>query len=380
MSRKHNFYAGPATMPLEVLEQLRDELVDYQGMGLSIIETSHRSKEYDALHNETIALVKKLLKVPDNYKILFLQGGATLQFSMVPLNLLDGGKQADIAVTGAWAKKAQDDIKKIGKCNVVFDGKADNYMKLPDLAKLPLSADSEYLHICSNETIGGIQFKNFPKLGKTVVADMSSDILSRPVPVENFGIIFAGAQKNLGPAGLTLVIIRDDLIAKTPATLGAYLGYQTHVSLVKGKDGKPDKTEISLYNTPPVFSVWALNKVLKWIEKMGGAEGMAKHNEAKAKLIYDAINNSKGFYNCPVEEANRSTMNIVWTIKKPGLSEEDAAKLDKSFIEGAKALGMLGLEGHRSVGGFRASIYNASPKASCQALADYMADFAKKNA
>jgi phosphoserine aminotransferase len=209
---------------------------------------------------------------------------------------------------------------------------------------------------------------------------MSSDILSRPVPVENFGIIFAGAQKNLGPSGLTLVIIRDDLIEKTPESIGAYLGFKTHVTLVKGKDGKPDKTEVSLYNTPPVFGVWALNRVLKWIEKKGGAEGMQKHNEAKAKLIYDAINASKGFYNCPVEEANRSTMNIVWTIKKAGLDEAGQAALDKAFIDGAKALGMLGLEGHRSVGGFRASVYNACPTESCQALADYMADFAKKNA
>jgi phosphoserine aminotransferase len=380
MSRKHNFYAGPATMPLEVLEQLRDELVDYQGMGMSIIETSHRSKEYDVLHNETIALVKKLLKVPDNYKILFLGGGATLQFSMIPMNLLAGGKTADIAVTGAWAKKAQEDMKKYGKANVVFDGKANNFMTLPKLDELKLSPDAEYLHVCSNETIGGIQFKKFPKLAVPYVCDMSSDILSRPVPVENFGIIFAGAQKNLGPAGLTLVIIRDDLLEKTPESIGAYLGFKTHVTLVKGKDGKPDNTEISLYNTPPVFSVWALNKCLKWIEKMGGAEGMQKHNEAKAKIIYDAINASKGFYNCPVEEANRSTMNIVWTIKKPGLDEAATAELDKAFLKGSEALGMLGLAGHRSVGGFRASVYNACTKESCQALADYMTDFAKKNA
>jgi len=379
MSRKHNFYAGPATMPLEVLEQLRDELVEYQGMGLSIIETSHRSKEYDALHNETIGLVKKLLKVPDNYKILFMQGGATLQFSMIPMNLLAGGKTADIAVTGAWAKKAQEDIKKYGTANVVFDGKANNYMALPKLKDLKLSANAEYLHICSNETIGGIQFKDFPKLAVPYVADMSSDILSRPLPVENFGIIFAGAQKNLGPAGLTLVIIRDDILEKSPDSLGAYLSFKTHVTKVKGKDGA-EKTEISLYNTPPVFSVWALNKCLKWIEKMGGAEGMQKHNEAKAKLIYDAINASKGFFNCPVEEANRSTMNIVWTIKKPGLDEAATEALDKAFLKGAEALGMLGLAGHRSVGGFRASIYNACTKESCQALADYMADFAKKNA
>lgn len=379
MSRKHNFYAGPATMPLEVLEQLRDELVDYQGMGMSIIETSHRSKEYDALHNETIALVTKLLKVPANYKVLFLQGGATMQFSMIPMNLLHGGKKADIAITGAWAKKAQEDMKKYGVANVVFDGKANNYMTLPKLEELKLSPDAEYLHVCSNETIGGIQFKNFPKLALPYVADMSSDIMSRPLPIENFGIIFAGAQKNLGPAGLTLVIIRDDILEKTPEALGAYLGFKTHVTKVKAKDGS-EKTEISLYNTPPVFSVWALNKVLKWVEKMGGAEGMQKHNEAKAKYIYDAINASKGFYNCPVEEANRSVMNIVWTIKKPGQTEEEAAALDKAFLKGSEALGMLGLAGHRSVGGFRASMYNALPLESAKALADYMADFAKKNA
>ena len=379
MSRKHNFYAGPATMPLEVLEELRDELVEYKGMGLSIIETSHRSKEYDALHNETIQLVVKLLKVPANYKVLFMQGGATLQFSMVPMNLLAGGKTADVAVTGSWAKKALDDVKKYGKANVVFDGKANNYMTLPKLEDLKLSPDAEYLHICSNETIGGIQFKNFPKLAVPYVADMSSDILSRPLPIENFGIIFAGAQKNLGPAGLTLVIIRDDILAKSPDSLGAYLSFKTHVTKVKAKDGS-EKTEISLYNTPPVFSVWALNKCLKWIEKQGGAEGMQQKNEAKAKLIYDAINASKGFYHCPVDAANRSTMNVVWTIQKPGLDEAATEALDKAFLKGAEALGMLGLAGHRSVGGFRASLYNACPLASCQALADYMKDFAAKNA
>lgn len=367
-------------MPLEVLEELKAELLEYQGLGLSIIETSHRSKEYDALHNETISLVKKLLKVPDNYKILFLQGGATFQFSMIPMNLLAGGKTAAIAVTGAWSKKAQDDLKKYGKAAVVFDGKADNYMTLPKLGSLSIPADAEYLHVCTNETIGGIQFQEFPKLSVPYVADMSSDIMSRPVPVENFGIIFAGAQKNLGPSGLTLVIIRDDLIEKTPAELGAYLGFKTHVTVVKGKDGAPDKTELSLYNTPPVFSVWALNKVLKWMDRNGGVEGMQKKNEAKAKVIYDAINASRGFYHCPVEEANRSRMNIVWTIKKPGLDEEAAKALDKAFLKGAEALGMLGLAGHRSVGGFRASVYNACPLESCQALAAYMTDFAAKNA
>jgi phosphoserine aminotransferase len=317
--------------------------------------------------------------VPANYKVLFLGGGATLQFSMIPMNLLAGGKSADIAVTGAWAKKAQEDMKKYGKANVVFDGKANNYMTLPKLEELKLSADAEYLHICSNETIGGIQFKNFPKLAVPYVADMSSDIMSRPVPVENFGIIFAGAQKNLGPSGLTLVIIRDDILEKSPETLGAYLSFKTHVTKVKNKDGT-EKSEISLYNTPPVFSVWALNKVLKWVEKNGGVEGVQKLNETKAKAIYDAIDNSKGFYHCPVEAANRSTMNIVWTVKKPGLDEEAAAALDKAFVKGAEALGMLGLAGHRSVGGFRASMYNALPLESAKALAAYMADFAAKNA
>jgi len=372
MSRKHNFYSGPATIPLSVLEELRDEFVEYKGLGLSIIETSHRSKEYDALHNETINLVKKLLKVPDNYRVLFLGGGATLQFSMAPINFLAGGKTADIAVTGSWSKKALDDIKKYGKANIVFDGKSNNYMTLPKLDKLALGADSVYLHLCSNETIGGIQHKSFPKLKIPYVADMSSDILSRPIPVENFGLIFAGAQKNLGPAGLTLVIIRDDFIDASPDTVGAYLRYKTHVDR--------EKNEYGLYNTPPVFSVWALNKVLKWAESQGGVEGLEKHNEAKAKIVYDAIAASKGFYNSPVEEANRSTMNIVWTIKKPGLDEEAAKALDKSFLKGADALGMIGLAGHRSVGGFRASMYNALPLESAKTLATYLKDFAAKNA
>jgi phosphoserine aminotransferase len=372
MSRKHNFYAGPATMPLEVLEQLRDELVDYQGMGLSIIETSHRSKEYDALHKETIALVKKLLSVPVGYQVLFLGGGATLQFSMIPMNLLAEGKVADIAVTGAWSKKALEDMKKYGNAKVVFDGKANNYMTLPKLSELAISKDAVYLHICSNETIGGIQFKQFPALSVPYVADMSSDILSRPLPIENFGIIFAGAQKNLGPAGLTLLIIRDDFLKAGSSNLGAYLNYSTHYDA--------EKDDSSLYNTPPVFSVWALNKVLKWIEKMGGAEGMARHNAAKAKLVYDAIDSSNGFYNCPVETENRSDMNIVWTIKKPGLDDEAAKALDKAFLKGAEALGMLGLSGHRSVGGFRASMYNALPMESAQALANWMKEFAAKQA
>jgi len=372
MSRKHNFYAGPATMPLEVLEELKAELVDYQGMGLSIVETSHRSKEYDALHKETLQLVKKLLKVPAGYQVLFLGGGATLQFSMIPLNLLAGGKTADVAVTGSWSKKALDDIKKCGKANVIFNGKENNFMTLPKLEDLTVSKDSRYLHICSNETIGGIQFKSFPKLAIPYVADMSSDILSRPIPVENFDVIFAGAQKNLGPAGLTLVILKDSVLEESPEDLGAYLRFGTHYD--------KEKDDSSLYNTPPVFSVWALNKVLKWVEKQGGAEGMQKINEAKAKIIYDIIDASKGFYNCPVETANRSNMNIVWTIKKAGLSEEEAKALDKSFLKGAEALGMLGLAGHRSVGGFRASMYNALPTESAKVLGDYMLDFAKKNA
>ena len=354
--RKYNFFAGPSTLPVEVLEELKENMVDYKGMGMSLVETSHRSKEYDEVHNDAVSLVKELLGLPENYKVMFLGGGATLQFTMVPSNLLIGTKKADYTLTGSWAKKAYADAARLGNPVAVYDGKDNNYTELP--AKVDISEGSSYLHITSNETIGGLQWKNWPETGDVpLVADMSSDIMSRPLPVEKFGLIYAGAQKNLGPAGTTLVIARDDLLERSAENSPtAYLDYSIHA----------DKN--SLYNTPPVFSIWAVMLVLKRLKALGGLEAVEKYNQEKAGLIYDAIDSSGGFYNCPVQKENRSLMNIVFTMEN-----ED---LEKDFVAKASEKGMVGLKGHRSVGGCRASVYNSMPMEGAKALADFMKDFA----
>jgi phosphoserine aminotransferase len=360
MTRKFNFYAGPAIIPFPVLEQIEKEMKDYKGIGLSLIETSHRSKEYEEVHNSAMALLKELLKIPNNYQILFLGGGATMQFGMIPLNFLTKEKSCDFTLTGSWAEKAYKDAKKIGKVNVVFDGKSDKYMKLPAAATLKANPDSVYLHMTSNETIGGIEWPDWPDTGKVpIFADMSSDIMSRPLPIEKFGLIYAGAQKNLGPAGVTVVIIRQDLLALCPDTLPAYLNYNTHA-----KDN-------SLYNTPPVFSIYALKLVLEWVKNQGGVNAMKALADKRASMLYQVIDESNGYYSCPVDKASRSKMNIVWRLP----SEEKETK----FVDEAKKLGMLGLKGHKSVGGCRASIYNAMPVEGVMALADFMKDFQKKN-
>jgi phosphoserine aminotransferase len=360
VSRIHNFSAGPCTLPLPALESAAAELVDYQDTGMSLIEMSHRSKPYDAVHQNAIALVKELLGLPDNYQVLFLGGGATMQFGMIAMNLLHGGKSCDFTLTGAWAKKAYADAKKIGTVNVIYDGKETNYLELPDPATLNVNADAAYLHMTSNETIGGIEWHAFPDTGDVpIVCDMSSDIMSRGIPVEKFGLIYAGAQKNLGPAGMALVIIRDDVLAKCPDDLVAYLSYKLHAD--KG----------SLYNTPPVFCIYMLEKVLSWVKEQGGLDAMDKMAAERSDIIYKAIDESDGYYASPVAASCRSRMNIVWRLK----SEE----LEKKFIAESAAQGLSGLKGHRSVGGCRASIYNAMPVAGAQALADFMADFAKKN-
>lgn len=359
MSRKCNFYAGPATLPPPVLNQIQEEIVDYMGMGLSLIETSHRSKEYDNVHNEAISNIKELLKVPDNYKILFLGGGATLQFSMVPLNLLNS-KSCDFTLTGSWAKKAYDDAKKVGNVNVVFDGSESNYTKLPDIASLKVNPDSAYLHITSNETIQGMQWQEFPEAGNVpLISDMSSDIMSRSLPIEKFGLIYAGAQKNLGTAGVTVVIIRDNLLSRCPDTLTAYLNYNTHVE------------KNSLYNTPPVFSIYVLKLVLQWVKKQGGLKAMEELVERRSSMLYNTIDESNGYYSCPVDRSCRSRMNVVFRLP----NEE----LEKKFSEEATKQGMIGLKGHRSVGGCRASIYNAMPEEGVSKLVNFMKDFASKN-
>lgn len=360
MNHALNFFAGPSVLPLEVLESLQAEMVDYKGTGLSLVETSHRSAEYDEVHMGTLSLLRELFEVPENFKILLLGGGATMQFSMIPLNFLSGGKSCDFTLTGAWSKKAYADAGKVGTVNVAFDGKGDSYCSLPDVKGLKPSAGSSYFHMTSNETIGGIQWKDWPDTGDVpIVCDMSSDILSRPVPFEKFGLIYAGAQKNLGPSGLAVVIIREDMLNRCPENITAYLDYRIHAD----KD--------SLYNTPPVFPIYAMNKVLAKVKADGGLPGVMKRNAEKAGMLYDVIDGSDGFFKNPVQKAVRSEMNVVFTMETP--------ELEKQFIAAAKEKGMVGLKGHKSVGGCRASIYNSLPVEHVAALADFMKDFRKKN-
>ena len=360
MSRIYNFSAGPSTLPLPVLEAAASEFVEYDGKGMSLIEMSHRGKEYDAVHNQAVQLIKDLMELPDNYHVLFLGGGATLQFTMVPMNLLGSGKSCDFTLTGAWAKKAYSDASKLGSVNILFDGKNDNYMSLPDPASLQISPDARYLHITSNETIGGIEWHSWPETNDVpLVCDMSSDMMSRRVPVEKFGLIYAGAQKNLGPAGVALVIIRDDVLASCSDDLTAYLSYKIHAE------------KNSLYNTPPVFCIYMIKKVLEWVQSIGGMDAVDKLAQERSSIIYGAIDESDGFYSCPVKKDNRSRMNIVWR-----LANEE---LEDGFVKEALAQGMSGLKGHRSVGGCRASVYNAMPVDGARKLAEFMADFAERN-
>jgi phosphoserine aminotransferase len=360
MGRVYNFASGPSVLPLAALESAAAELVEYQGKGMSLLEMSHRGKEYMAVHASAIQLTKEILGVPDNFKILFLGGGATMQFAMAPMNLLGAGKSCDFTLTGQWAKKACEDAKKSGKVNVLFDGKANNYMSLPNPATLKISSDATYLHMTSNETIGGIQWPTWPETGQVpIVADMSSDIMSRRLPMEKFGLIYAGAQKNLGPAGVALVIIRQDVLEKCADNLPAYLSYKIHAE------------NDSLYNTPPVFCVYMIEKTLKWLKDLGGLPAAEKLAAERAEIVYAAIDQSNGFYRCPVDPAVRSKMNIVWC-----LGSED---LEKKFLAEAAKVGLVNLSGHRSVGGCRASLYNAMPVEGARRLSEFMGAFAGKN-
>jgi phosphoserine aminotransferase len=359
MKRKLNFYAGPSVIPVEVFETIQKELLNYQGSGLSLMETSHRSKDFDEVHNSTISLIKESMSIPDNYKVLFLGGGATMQFSMIPMNFLQEGKSCDFTLTGAWSKKAYADAVKIGKVNVIYDGADNGYKSLPDAASLTVHPEASYLHITSNETIGGIQWKDWPDTSVPIVCDMSSDILSRPVPIEKFGLIYAGAQKNLGPSGVTVVIIRDDMLEQCSDSLTAYMNYKTHAE------------KNSLYNTPPVFPIYAMKLVLERMKQLGGLPAMAELNQKKASLLYDAIEKSGGYYRSPIDQNFRSDMNVVFR-----LSDNN---LEPKFIEEAASHGMVGLKGHRSVGGCRASVYNSMTYEGVKELVDFMDDFALKN-
>ena len=356
----HNFSAGPAVLPHEVLLQARDEMLDWHGSGMSVMEMSHRGKEFMGIAAAAEKDLRELMNIPANYKVLFLQGGASQQFAMIPMNLLRGKTSADYLNTGEWSKKAISEAKKFCQVNVVADSSDKNFSYVPDFATWKRDANAAYLHITPNETIGGVEFDWIPQAGNvTLVADLSSTILSRAVDVSRFGLIYAGAQKNIGPAGLTIVIVRDDLIGQVVAGTPTMLDYKTHAD------------NDSMYNTPPTYAIYIAGLVFQMLKRNGGVAAMEKTNIAKAKLLYDAIDASKGFYNCPVALANRSRMNVPFTLKD--------ANLDGDFVKQADARGLLQLKGHRSVGGMRASIYNAMPLAGVQALVSFMGEFAQKN-
>jgi phosphoserine aminotransferase len=355
----YNFSAGPAVLPKDVLQQVQAEMVDWHGSGMSVMEMSHRGKEFMGIAAEAEADLREVMGIPANYKVLFLQGGASSQFAMVPMNLLRGKAGADYLNTGEWSKKAIKEAKKYGAVNVVANSEDKNFSYAPAFSDWKCDPNAAYLHYTPNETIGGVEIFDIPACGDVpLVADMSSTILSRPMDVSKFGLIYAGAQKNIGPAGLTIVIVRDDLIGETVKGTPTMFDYKTHAD------------NESMYNTPPTFAMYTAGLVFKWLKKNGGLAAMEKTNREKAGLLYGKIDASD-FYNSPVAKANRSLMNVPFTLK-------DAA-LDEAFLKAAKAANLLQLKGHRSVGGMRASIYNAMPVAGVQALVDCMADFEKNH-
>jgi phosphoserine aminotransferase len=356
----YNFNAGPAALPAPVLEQARAELRDYRGRGLSIMEMSHRSAEYEAVNAEAEARLKRLLGLGDGYRALFLQGGASTQFAMVPLNFLSPGGSADFLLTGAWAEKAYEEAGSLGKARIAASTKGDGYRRVPSPSEIDIKHDAAYVHLTSNETIQGIQWPAFPDAGgRPLVADMSSDVLSRPIDAGRFSLIYAGAQKNLGPSGVTVVLLREAWLAQANRNAPTMLRYATHVK------------NNSLYNTPPTFGVYMLNLVLQWVEQAGGVAAMAQRNAEKARLLYDVIDGSGGFYRGHAEEGSRSQMNVTFRLPNE--------PLEKRFVAEATATGKIGLAGHRSVGGVRASLYNAVGVEACRALAAFMGDFARRN-
>ena len=360
MSRVYNFSAGPAVLPEEVLKEAANEMLDYKGTGMSVMEMSHRSKAFEEIINEAEADIRDLMNIPDNYKVLFLQGGASQQFAMIPMNLMKN-KVADYIITGQWAKKAYKEAQKYGKANAIASSEDKTFSYIPDCSDLPISDDADYVYICENNTIYGTKFKTLPNTkGKTLVADVSSCFLSEPVDVTKYGIIYGGVQKNVGPAGVVIVIIREDLITEDvlPGT-PTMLQYKTHA------DAK------SLYNTPPAYGIYICGKVFKWLKKQGGLAKMKEHNEKKAKILYDFLDQSKLFKGTVVKE-DRSLMNV------PFVTGDE--ELDAKFVKEAKAAGFENLKGHRTVGGMRASIYNAMPIEGVEKLVEFMKKFEAENA
>lgn len=360
MKRVYNFNPGPSALPIEALKTAQEEMLDYKGTGMSVLEMSHRSKDFEAILAETKALIKKHLGLPDGYHILFLGGGASLQFAMMPMNFLSASQSADYVVTGSWAQKAAAEAKLFGNVNVIFNCAEANFTYIPTADQLKIDSNAQYVHITTNNTIFGSQWSYLPETGKVpLVVDMSSDILSRPIDVSKMSFIYAGAQKNLGPAGVTLVIIKEDFASKQKSGLSKILSYSTYIK------------EDSLYNTPPVYPIYITMLTMRWIDSIGGMSEVVKRNDRKKALIYGAIDQSNGYYRGPVRPDSRSGMNVVIRMA----SEE----LEAKFIAEAKTAGFVGLKGHRSVGGLRASTYNAVPVEAVEKLVEFMKDFQKKN-
>jgi phosphoserine aminotransferase len=353
--RIYNFSSGPAVLPLPVLEQVQHDLIALPGVGMSILEVSHRSKTFEAVLQTAIDDIRKVAEIPANYRILFIQGGASTQFSMVPMNLLPSPGSADYIVTGTWSRKAVKEAAKVGSVNIAATTEPDRFTRIPAADEIKLDPTAAYVHFTSNNTIFGTEWKSEPKVGTVpLIADASSDIFSRPIDVTKYGLIYAGAQKNLGPAGVTLVIIRDDLLSRSPSSLPTMLDYNTYAR------------ENSLYNTPPVFAIYIVGLVMKWIIEQGGLSEMARRNQEKAAMLYNQIDSS-GFYRGHARPDSRSLMNVNFR-----LPSED---LEKQFVSEATGAGLDGLKGHRSVGGCRASIYNAFPREGIQALVSLMKEF-----
>ncbi|HMI86113.1 MAG TPA: 3-phosphoserine/phosphohydroxythreonine transaminase [Polyangiaceae bacterium] len=360
MARVYNFNAGPAALPLAALERARDELIDFNGSGMSIIEHSHRGKEYEAVHDEAEALVRELLSVSDQYHVLFLQGGASQQFAMVPMNLLPPAKSADYILTGGWSEKALEEAKLVGQVRVASTtAEGGKYTRIPEASELKLDPQAAYVHVTSNNTLFGTQWFDFPATGNVpLVCDMSSDFLWRKFDVNRFGLVYAGAQKNAGPSGIVIVIVRKDLVESGRKDIPKIFRYKTHA------DNR------SLYNTPPTFSVYLVRNVLSWIKDQGGLGAMEKANRDKGRVLYGAIDGAPDFYRCPVEKKSRSLMNVVFRLPTEALEEQ--------FVSEAKKAKMVGIKGHRSVGGIRVSTYNAVSLEAVQTMAAFMSDFHKK--
>jgi len=360
MKRVINFNAGPAAIPQEVLEQAQAEMLDWKGTGMSVMEVSHRSKEYEEMHNHAQALFKEIAGMGEDWKVLFLTGGASSQFFMLPLNMLPEGGVADYLVTGHWGKAAVKEAKRYGRINAVSTEKDGVFRSILKQSEIKPTPDAAYVHMTSNNTIFGTQWQYWPELGPApAVADMSSDIFSRPFPADKFSMIYAGAQKNLGPSGVTVVAIKEAFLAKAKDDVPTMLSYKIF------------QANNSLYNTPPCFSIYILDLTLGWIKKMGGLPALQKINDEKARLLYEAIDSSGGYYDCPVDKDARSKMNVVFRLR----SEE----LEERFVKEAKAASIIGVKGHRSVGGIRFSIYNANLVQNVRASTDFMKDFMKRN-